>query len=302
MDRTASAAHAGHDELLIARLFGDDVDETERAQALDLIAECTECASLFADLGAVADASAAMPVPVRPRDFTLTEADAARLRRKRSLWSPILGSGLRRSLGSSLAAIGLAGAILTGVASFLGGTASSAPMQVDQRANVPIAAAAVPASGATAAGIGFGSSGVTAGPAGTIAAPILAPAAGSTPVASQASPVRAPAAATPANGSNPVVPPPAESSDNSAHQTSRASSEIALAGGNTEPSGGKSTNSQLATESGSTESGSTESGMDSRLLWLGGFGLLFAIGLAITLLPRLPRPRLPRGPGRGARA
>src|ERR1035437_4671028 len=81
MDRT-TATHSKHDELLIVRLFGGDVNAPERARALELLGECEDCAALFADLGVTADATAALPVPARPRDFTLTEADAARLHRE----------------------------------------------------------------------------------------------------------------------------------------------------------------------------------------------------------------------------
>ena len=38
MDRTA-ATHSKHDELLIVRLFGGDVDDRERERALDLLGE-----------------------------------------------------------------------------------------------------------------------------------------------------------------------------------------------------------------------------------------------------------------------
>ena len=76
MHRTAPT-HATHDELLLARLYGGDVDETERSRALDQMASCQDCADVFADLGAIAVATAALPTPPRPRDFTLTEADAS---------------------------------------------------------------------------------------------------------------------------------------------------------------------------------------------------------------------------------
>jgi anti-sigma factor RsiW len=298
MDRTVSAAHASHDELLIARLFGDDVDEPERARALELIAECTECAALFADLGAIADADAAMPVPPRPRDFTLTEADAARLRRKRHVWSPIFGAGLRRSLGSSLAAIGLAGALLTGVASMFGGTASSATALLsDQRAAEPIAVAAAPASTVAGNGADFSSSGAGAGATGSTAGPALVPGRSAVPVASPV-PVAAgsiaaettPAVSPSDVGGKIALRPPAPSAT-SAHEASRAPSQIAVNGANPQTNGAKSANSD----------GTTPSGVDPRLLWFGGFGALFALGLVITLLPLLSRGR-GRGRGRGTRA
>lgn len=144
MDRTAPAAHASHDELLLARLYGGDLDERERAQALDRMAECDECAAVFADLGAFAGAVAALPVPPRPRDFSLTESDAARLRRPAPARPAFFGAGLRRALGSSLAALGLVGAVLTGSASLMVQTASPASNLAfgDSRQNVPVAAGA----------------------------------------------------------------------------------------------------------------------------------------------------------------
>src|ERR1035437_5464945 len=108
--------------MLIARFYGGDVDDSERARAIEVMADCADCADLFADLGAISEASSAMPVPARPRDFTLTEEDAARLRSKRRAWKAIFGLGLRRSLGGSLAALGLAGLMLTSAASLLGQT------------------------------------------------------------------------------------------------------------------------------------------------------------------------------------
>ncbi len=91
MPKAAAANHATHDELLIARLYGDDVDSRERALALELVAGCDECAALYADLGAIATATAALPVQRRPRDFALTEDDAARLRPRRGLRARLLG-------------------------------------------------------------------------------------------------------------------------------------------------------------------------------------------------------------------
>jgi anti-sigma factor RsiW len=112
MDPTSPAVHARHDEALIARLFGGDVSEAERARALALVSECPECESLLADFGAIAEATAALPVPPRPRDFSLTEADAARLRGKTRARSRVFRLGLRRSLGGSLAALGIFGLII----------------------------------------------------------------------------------------------------------------------------------------------------------------------------------------------
>jgi hypothetical protein len=113
--------HVTHDELLVARLFGDDLHGPERAAALDQVAACAECAALLADLGAIATATAALPVPPRPRDFALTEADAARLRGRPRGLGRLLGLGARQSFGGALVALGLTGVILSAALSVLSG-------------------------------------------------------------------------------------------------------------------------------------------------------------------------------------
>jgi anti-sigma factor RsiW len=126
MHSNSTTPHATHDELLLARLYGGDVNELERARALDLVAACEECAGFFADLGAIATATAAMAVPPRPRDFTLSEADAARLRRRSNGGSLLGWFGWTRALGGSMAAIGLVGVVALGaLAAFGTGPATS---------------------------------------------------------------------------------------------------------------------------------------------------------------------------------
>src|ERR1035437_831701 len=92
----SSTAHASHDESLVVRLFGYDVDPAERSRALDLVAGCEECAALYADLGSIATATSALPAPARPRDFTLTPADAARLRPHRPAGRGARGGAVAR--------------------------------------------------------------------------------------------------------------------------------------------------------------------------------------------------------------
>jgi hypothetical protein len=276
MDRTASAAqaaHAGRDELLIARMFGGDVDEIERARALDLMAGCAECAAIFADFGAIAEATAAMRGPSRPRDFRLTEEQTAGLRRKRRGWPAILWPGLRRSFGGSLAALGLAGAILTGALSVWGGMAGS------PSANTLSAQRAAGALSAGAPDTGSSYSG-TAGDG--------ALSNGTTPAPGSAGPVVAPLASNPisvsggANGGPTVAPSATPAPD----KQFSVSSPGDVAGIDVEGQGTTSTASAADASPG---------GIDARLVWLGGFGALFAIGLAIVLWPRRPR-------GRGRRA
>ena len=126
-----ATSHAAHDELLIARLFGDDVDDSERAAALDQMAGCDECAALFADLGSIRTATAALGAPARPRDFSLTEKDAARLRPARRGLGRIFGLGPRRSFGGAMAALGVSGLLLTTALSAVPGMSGIASTALD---------------------------------------------------------------------------------------------------------------------------------------------------------------------------
>jgi hypothetical protein len=117
-------AHANHDESLVVRLYGDDLGAPERSRALELVAGCEECTALFADLGQIAAATAALPTPARPRDFSLTPEDAARLRPQRQEQGRFQWRGLSRSLGGAFAALGLAGILLAGASTLLAPAAS----------------------------------------------------------------------------------------------------------------------------------------------------------------------------------
>ena len=145
MPRT-TATHATHDELLLARLYGSDVDERERGRALDQIASCRDCADLFADFGAIATATAALPVPPRPRDFKLTEADAARVGRRNAVWSIFDRLGRTKALGGAMMTAGLVGVVFVGALSVFapGGSASTA--------GAPLTNVAAPVAGASSPG------------------------------------------------------------------------------------------------------------------------------------------------------
>lgn len=84
-----------------------DLTATETAQARALLAGCTECAALAADLGVISHATATSVAPTRPRDFRLTPDQAASARGG-------LVDRLRRWLGSpdTFAVRPLAGATL----------------------------------------------------------------------------------------------------------------------------------------------------------------------------------------------
>ena len=76
-DPRTTAAHATHDPILVAALTDRSPTATERAAAEALVAGCSLCAQLHADLVALGAAARAMPTPARPRDYVLTPADAA---------------------------------------------------------------------------------------------------------------------------------------------------------------------------------------------------------------------------------
>jgi hypothetical protein len=242
--------------MLIVRLFGGDVDESERARALDRMADCAECAGLFADMGSIAAATVAMPVPARPRDFALTEADAARLNGGRDgagrAWF-----GLRRSLGGALAALGLAGVVLMSALSVVGGGAATldqsnaaAPESLSGLAAAP----QVPA--ADGSNVGFAA-----------ASPAMPAATTGSMVGAQSS------VADTLNGSGgkQVGTPPAAPS----------SAPIAVAN----PAYGDGAGGAAQGGTASQPDTSPVTGMDSRMLWLIGFAALFAVGLATLLLP-----------------
>jgi hypothetical protein len=146
--------HATHDAMWMAALASrdPDLDPTTLARAQAVLVSCGSCADLFADLVAVSAAIPAAAVPKRPRDFTLTAADAARLRPGgiRS-WLAAIGSGRDRltfPLAMGLTTLGIAGlllATLPGTMMLGAGGAASAPQILST------VGAAIPAPAATAA-------------------------------------------------------------------------------------------------------------------------------------------------------
>ena len=87
----AASDHPRHDPSLIAALAAreTDLDVRDAAAARDLVTRCTACRDLLADLVALQVALPMASTPARPRDFTLTDADARRLS----------GTGWRRVVG-----------------------------------------------------------------------------------------------------------------------------------------------------------------------------------------------------------
>ena len=272
MDSTSPAAHATHDESLIARLYGGDLAGAERTRALDLVSECPECESLLADFGAIAEATAALPVPPRLRDFSLTEADASRLRRKTPVRSRILRLGLRRSIGGSLAALGIFGVMLTATTAILGGaanTTSGYAFSPERPGATPVPGAVVLATAADSVS-NSGPAGVaTAGPAATVAndATSQAPAMSAAGVLSGTASSRTLEASASASAG--------------LHDLAAASAAVPQ---------GESGSLSGATKSGQS-TGPSSTGIDVRLVGLIGFASLFIVGLALAILPVRRRGR-----------
>jgi len=134
--------HTGHDLLVVAKA-------ADRGGHLPPeLAACADCQRLHADLLIVRAALPTAAVPTRPRDFSLTPADAARLRRTgwRGWLAGIGGSRdvVTRPLAIGLTTLGLAGLLVAGLPSVLPQAAGTAAG--------PAIEAASPADGAAAAG------------------------------------------------------------------------------------------------------------------------------------------------------
>jgi hypothetical protein len=127
------ADHHSHDQLLVASLLDRSTDERDRERGEVLVATCSECAALQRDLVALRDATRALPVPPRTRDYAIASEDARRLRR--GGWRRLVAlfgstrDALTKPLAVSLTTIGLAGLLLANAPglSFGGGATSGSP-------------------------------------------------------------------------------------------------------------------------------------------------------------------------------
>jgi len=131
---TPTLDHAAHDRISIAALAGRDPDlsDTQAAAARALLVACSECARLHADLLALALALPTATTPARPRDFTLTAADAERLRpRGLRRWLTLIGTSrdtITRPLAIGFTTLGLAGLLVATVPGALPGSGDSATL------------------------------------------------------------------------------------------------------------------------------------------------------------------------------
>lgn len=145
----STPGHDAHDRLLIASLVDRSISEPERARAEAQVHACGACAELHLELVALSEATRALPVPARPRDFTLTSADADRLRVRgwRRLIAAIGSSrdAFSRPLAIGFTTLGLAGLLVSTVPMPFGGPTAGQALR-------PAGAPAGDASGGAAAG------------------------------------------------------------------------------------------------------------------------------------------------------
>jgi hypothetical protein len=148
----SASPHAAHDLTLIAALAArtPDLTDVQTASAHDQVASCDTCSNLLADLVALQTALPTTSTPSRPRDFTLTPADAERLRR--GGWRRLLGQigsardNITRPLAVGFTGLGLAGLLLAGFSTFYaGGSTQSAPTTIDAQVEQAAPAASAPA-------------------------------------------------------------------------------------------------------------------------------------------------------------
>jgi hypothetical protein len=267
MDRNP-AAHAAHDELLLARLYGGDLEGRELERAREMVSSCRECAAVLADFEAIAAATAAMSVPARPRDFTIGPSEARVLRRS----GPARRPGLRgivfrlgpvRALGTSMTAAGIAGILALGAISLTGQTATSS---IDYRQ------AAEPGGQELAMASPTDAQAPNAfqdkNGAGTPAPSGQAVAWGSADTLT---------GQTPEPNPNEAGSPRAPAADDEAQP---GASEATTGSGYAEGGG-----------TGEAPPAGQAAGSDSGPLWLAGFGCLAALGLVLAVVPTLRRRR-----------
>ncbi|HET7168245.1 MAG TPA: hypothetical protein VFI69_03515 [Candidatus Limnocylindrales bacterium] len=126
---TTPPTHDTHDlERIVALAARDaDLDPTVADAARAQVTACRACRDLLADVVALSAAVPDAAIPARPRDYTLTEADALRLRP--GGWRRLLGfvgsarDGFTRPLAIGLTTIGLAGLLVATLPGALGGLA-----------------------------------------------------------------------------------------------------------------------------------------------------------------------------------
>jgi hypothetical protein len=160
--RTERTDHAVHDLQVLAAASDRSVDDTTRFAAERQVAECADCAALFADLRLLSAGLGSLPKSMAvTRDFRISPERAARLRPAgwRGILQGLLGSGPSlRPFASALTTLGIAGLLLTvalpGVIGGLGGAtaggaASGPERNILSALGQQVSAAPVPAAAAS---------------------------------------------------------------------------------------------------------------------------------------------------------
>ena len=129
MPHMPDSHHDTHDLELVAAFAAGDATGADLETVTALVASCADCAALHHDLRAIAAALPAIPVPVRPRDFRLTQEQAASLRPRgfRGILAAFASPKLSFAtpLGTGLAAIGIVGVLVASGGLPVGGGATS---------------------------------------------------------------------------------------------------------------------------------------------------------------------------------
>jgi hypothetical protein len=138
--------HDRHDTFLIAALAAGDLTATDRARATAQLDGCGDCRAIHDDLVAIATFTRTLPAARAPRDFRLTEAQVAGLRRS---WRSVLLAPFRprqagtRRLAAAFTTLGLVGVFVAGaLPAFLGGATGSARTVADGGAGAQVATSA----------------------------------------------------------------------------------------------------------------------------------------------------------------
>lgn len=206
------STHAAHDRLLIANLVDRSPSDTDRALARDQLANCSDCAILYEDLVALSAATRAMPVQARPRDFTLTQADAERFRIRgwRRLLAAVGSSrdAFSRPLAVGLTTLGLAGLLVATIPAVLPqGGATSLPAAADAQRNA--AGDAFTGSALRPESLAQGSAAPSGGAAASLgiaaAAPSAAPSAAAVPAPAASAPEATPEVLVEGGESSPIA-------------------------------------------------------------------------------------------------
>src|SRR5688572_16142558 len=109
---TLNSDHRRHDRLLVTRFAAGDSYPSDEAEAQALVAGCSDCAELAADIRLLSMRAHELTAPRRPRDFRISAEQAERLRGNwferfmRGLAAPGWGTALRPMAGAAMA-IGL---------------------------------------------------------------------------------------------------------------------------------------------------------------------------------------------------